>query len=143
MKLVIDAGHGGYDSGAVGNGLVEKNLTLQIARRVRDILTVNYPITIKMTRDSDVFISLSERANIANAFSADYFISFHINSGGGTGFESYIYNALSNSSTAYAKQQKMHTAVNPVLTKYGLRDRGAKKRKLCGIKRNRNGCNFN
>ncbi len=35
MKLVIDAGHGGYDSGAVGNGLVEKNLTLQIARRVR------------------------------------------------------------------------------------------------------------
>ncbi len=59
-----------------------------------------------MTRDSDVFISLSERANIANAFSADYFISFHINSGGGTGFESYIYNALSNSSTAYAKQQK-------------------------------------
>ena len=82
MKLVIDAGHGGYDSGAVGNGLVEKNLTLQIARRVRDILTVNYPITIKMTRDSDVFISLSERANIANAFGADYFISFHINSGG-------------------------------------------------------------
>lgn len=77
MKLVIDAGHGGYDSGAVGNGLVEKNLTLQIARRVRDILTVNYPITIKMTRDSDVFVSLSERANIANAFSANYFISFH------------------------------------------------------------------
>ncbi|PFJ01680.1 sporulation protein [Bacillus cereus] len=127
MKLVIDAGHGGYDSGAVGNGLVEKELTLQIARRVRDILSANYPINIKMTRDSDVFISLSERANIANSFGADYFISFHINSGGGTGFESYIYNALSNSSSAYEKQQKMHAAVNPVLTKYGLRDRGAKK----------------
>lgn len=95
-----------------------------------------------MTRDSDVFISLSERANIANAFSADYFISFHINSGGGTGFESYIYNALSNSKDCICKATKMHTAVNPVLTKYGLRDRGAK-RKLCGIKRNRNGCNFN
>ncbi|KFM99634.1 sporulation protein [Bacillus clarus] len=127
MKLVIDAGHGGYDSGAVGNGLVEKDLTLQIARRVRDIVSANYPITIKMTRDSDVFISLSERANIANSFGADYFISFHINSGGGTGFESYIYNALSDSSSAYQKQQKMHAAVNPVLTKYGLRDRGAKK----------------
>ncbi len=60
-------------------------------------------------------------------FGADYFISFHINSGGGTGFESYIYNGLSNSSSAYAKQQKIHAAVNPVLTKYGLRDRGAKK----------------
>ena len=41
MKLVIDAGHGGYDSGAVGNGLVEKNLTLQIARRVRLFLYRN------------------------------------------------------------------------------------------------------
>ncbi|CAI8807281.1 N-acetylmuramoyl-L-alanine amidase [Bacillus pseudomycoides] len=127
MKLVIDAGHGGYDSGAVGNGLVEKNLTLQIAKRVRDILLANYAINIKMTRDSDVFISLSERANIANSFGADFFISFHINSGGGTGFESYIYNGLSDSSSAAAKQQKMHVAVNPVLTKYGLRDRGAKK----------------
>ncbi|MEN1935949.1 N-acetylmuramoyl-L-alanine amidase [Paenibacillus sp. 102] len=127
MKLVIDAGHGGYDSGAVGNGLVEKNLTLQIAKRVRDILLTNYTINIKMTRDSDVLISLSERANIANSFGADFFISFHINSGGGTGFESYIYNGLSDSSFAAAKQQKMHAAVNPVLTKYGLRDRGAKK----------------
>ncbi|WP_410982412.1 N-acetylmuramoyl-L-alanine amidase [Bacillus cereus] len=127
MKLVIDAGHGGYDSGAVGNGLIEKNLTLQIAKRVRDILLATYTLNIKMTRDSDVFISLSERANIANSFGADYFISFHINSGGGTGFESYIYDGLSNSSSAAAKQQKMHAAVNPVLTKYGLRDRGAKK----------------
>ncbi|KEK25121.1 N-acetylmuramoyl-L-alanine amidase [Bacillus gaemokensis] len=127
MKLVIDAGHGGYDSGAVGNGLIEKELTLQIARRVRDILLANYTINIKMTRDSDVFITLSERANIANSFGADFFISFHINSGGGTGFESYIYNGLSDSSSAANKQQKMHTAVNSVLTQYGLRDRGAKK----------------
>lgn len=127
MKLVIDAGHGGYDSGGVGNGLVEKDLTLQIAKRVRDILLANYTITIKMTRDSDIFISLSERANIANSFGADFFISFHINSGGGTGFESYIYNGLSDSSSAASKQQKMHTAVKSVLIKYGLHDRGAKK----------------
>ncbi|WP_459503595.1 N-acetylmuramoyl-L-alanine amidase [Bacillus sp. C1] len=127
MKLVIDAGHGGQDSGAVGNGLVEKDLTLQIAKRVQEILLENYAIDVKMTRDSDVFIPLSERANIANNFGADFFISFHINSGGGTGFESYIYNGLSDSSSAAAKQRKMHAAVNPVLTKYGLRDRGAKK----------------
>lgn len=126
MKLVIDAGHGGYDSGGTGNGLVEKNLTLQIAQRVRTILTESYYVDIRMTRDSDVFVSLSERANIANSYGADFFISFHINSGGGTGYEDYIYSGLSSSSGTAAKQRKMHEAVGPVLTKYGLKDRGAK-----------------
>lgn len=127
MKLVIDAGHGGHDSGATGNGLVEKNLTLQIAQRVRDILVENYYVDIRMTRDRDVFVALSERANIANLYGADFFISFHINSGGGTGYEDYIYSGLSSSSSAAAKQRKMHEAVAPVLTQYGLKDRGAKK----------------
>ncbi|MEI4802086.1 N-acetylmuramoyl-L-alanine amidase [Bacillus sp. FJAT-51639] len=126
MKLVIDAGHGGYDSGAVGNGLEEKNLTLQIAQRVRDILLATYYVDIEMTRDSDVFVALSERANIANSYNADFFISFHINSGGGTGYEDYIYNGLPSGSSAAMKQAKMHEAVRTVLNQYGLQDRGAK-----------------
>ena len=126
MKLVIDAGHGGYDSGAVGNGLVEKNLTLQVAQRVRDILLANYYVDIEMTRDSDVYVALSQRANIANSYNADFFISFHINDGGGTGYEDYIYNGLPSGSSAAEKQAKMHEAVSSVLTQYGLRDRGAK-----------------
>ena len=78
-----------------------------------------------MTRDSDVFISLSERANIANAFSADYFISFHINSGGVQVLK-VIFIMRYPIAALHMQSNKMHTAVNPVLTKYGLRDRGAK-----------------
>ncbi|MGG0187759.1 N-acetylmuramoyl-L-alanine amidase [Bacillus rhizoplanae] len=126
MKLVIDAGHGGYDSGAVGNGLVEKNLALQIAQRVHNILLAKYYVDIEMTRDSDVFVALSQRANIANLYHADFFVSFHINSGGGTGYEDYIYNGLPSGSSTAGKQAKMHEAVRSVLTQYGLRDRGAK-----------------
>lgn len=126
MKLVIDPGHGGTDSGAVGNGLQEKNITLEIAKRVRDILADNYEVELKMTRETDVFISLSERARIANHFPADYFISIHINAGG-DGYEDYIYSGLSDSSKAAEKQRIIHNAVIPSLQKYNLRDRGSKK----------------
>lgn len=64
---------------------------------------VNYLIIIKMICDSDVFIFLFECVNIVNVFSVDYFILFYINSGGGIGFESYIYNVLFNSSIVYVK----------------------------------------
>ncbi|WP_028399636.1 N-acetylmuramoyl-L-alanine amidase [Ectobacillus panaciterrae] len=127
MKLVIDPGHGGTDTGAVGNGLQEKNLTLQIAKRVRDIISANYEVDVKMTRETDVYISLSERTSIANSFGADYFISIHINAGGGTGYEDYIYSGLSDSSFAAGKQQTVHNAVVSVLPKYSLPDRGRKK----------------
>ncbi|MFX3630011.1 MAG: N-acetylmuramoyl-L-alanine amidase [Ectobacillus sp.] len=127
MKLVIDPGHGGSDSGAVGNGLQEKDLNLQIAQRVRNAVAANYEVDIAMTRETDKFISLSERARIANNFGADYFISIHINSGGGTGYEDYIYSGLSDGSTGAAKQRAFHDMVVPVLQTYGLRDRGRKK----------------
>lgn len=126
MKLVIDPGHGGSDSGAVGNGLQEKQVVLQIARRVRDILSAGYVVDILMTRDSDIFIPLSERARMANSFGANYFFSVHINSGGGSGYEDYIYIGVSGTSTAAKKQRQVHAAVVPVLQKYGLKDRGTK-----------------
>lgn len=81
-KIVIDAGHGGKDSGAVGNGLYEKNITLILAKYVQSYLEDNYTgHEVKLTRSTDVFVELSERANIANKFDADVFISNHVNAG--------------------------------------------------------------
>lgn len=88
-KVVIDPGHGGNDSGTVGFGLQEKDINLDIALQLRTKLAHFADVTL--TRSSDIFISLSERAAIANKLAADFFISIHVNAGGGTGFESYVY----------------------------------------------------
>lgn len=125
-KLVwLDAGHGGKDSGAVGNGLYEKNITLALALRVRDILLDNYNgVAVKMTRTTDVFYELSERAKMANNANADFFFSIHVNAGGGTGYEDFIYNKPQAASIA--NQKTIHAKVVPVLTKYNIRNRGMK-----------------
>lgn len=78
-KIVIDAGHGGKDPGAVGRGgLYEKDVNLDIARKLRDQLQAQ-GIEVVMTRDTDVFIPLSTRAAIANDSGADFFLSVHTN----------------------------------------------------------------
>lgn len=78
--LVLDAGHGGRDPGAVGaNGLQEKECTLYIAQKCGEILK-EQGIIVKQTRTDDRYIGLSERAQIANDDGAKYFISIHINS---------------------------------------------------------------
>ena len=76
--IVIDAGHGGIDSGAIGGGKKEKNLVLQIAKRVRDELRQRgFPVY--MTRDKDYFLKLSQRTKIADKRKAVAFISIHAN----------------------------------------------------------------
>jgi N-acetylmuramoyl-L-alanine amidase len=95
-KVCIDPGHNssGVDTGAKANGLKEQDLTLNIARKLRDILQLN-GFEVKLTREGDsiggstVTESLKARCDIANAFGADLFISIHINAGGGTGTEVY------------------------------------------------------
>lgn len=80
--VVIDAGHGGHDSGSIGFYKVnEKYYTLKVARMVRDQLQkLGYRVV--MTRDSDVFVSLGNRVRIANKYPNAIFISIHFNSGG-------------------------------------------------------------
>jgi len=78
--IAIDPGHGGRDPGAIGpGGLKEKDVTLDIARRLRDRLEENWNYRIIMTRDADVNVPLKRRAEIANENRADLFISIHMN----------------------------------------------------------------
>jgi N-acetylmuramoyl-L-alanine amidase len=102
VKIFIDPGHGGTDSGATGNGMQEKNITLQIAITLRDILLNEYEgVSVLLSRTGDQTVSLTERTNAANNWGADYYLSIHINSGGGTGFESYIYPGVGAPTTTY------------------------------------------
>ncbi len=78
--VVIDAGHGGHDSGCLGSSSQEKHLALAIARKLRDSLQAAWPdLRVIMTREDDTFVPLSERARIANLNKADLFISIHCN----------------------------------------------------------------
>ncbi|MEP6466521.1 MAG: N-acetylmuramoyl-L-alanine amidase [Parafilimonas sp.] len=79
FKLVVDAGHGGKDYGALGNGLYEKDATLKIAEKIK-ALSSQYGIDVILTRDNDVFMSPPEKSEFANAQNANAFISIHISS---------------------------------------------------------------
>lgn len=123
--IVLDPGHGGSDPGAVGNGLREKDLTLDICKRVKKYLESNYTgIKIHMTRTNDKYLSLSQRAQFANSKKADLFVSVHVNAGGGTGFESFIYNGSVSSKTR-TYQNTIHAEIMKQLA--GVRDRGKKR----------------
>ncbi|MFQ5906806.1 MAG: N-acetylmuramoyl-L-alanine amidase [bacterium] len=79
--VVIDPGHGGKDPGAVGQrGLEEKTVTLDIAKRVAELVEERLGIDAVLTRSTDEFVSLKERADIANKKKADLFVSIHCNS---------------------------------------------------------------
>src|SRR5690625_3055845 len=98
VKDFIDAGYGGSDVGAVANGLREKDLTLKIAKKIRNRLKKYSGVIVKMSRTGVTYPSLSKRAQMATSWGADLFVSVHINAGGGVGYEDYIHNTLSSSS---------------------------------------------
>jgi N-acetylmuramoyl-L-alanine amidase len=95
-RVVLDPGHGGRDTGAVGpTGVVEKDVTLDIAHRAARVL-VGQGIEVLLTRDDDRFVALEERAARANSFSADLFVSIHCNASevkGRRGVETYVLDA--------------------------------------------------
>ena len=85
QTVVIDAGHGGRDPGALGKVSKEKDLNLAVALKLGNYIKENMPdVKVVYTRDSDKFVELSERAAIANRNNADVFISIHCNSTEGT-----------------------------------------------------------
>lgn len=125
FKWFVDPGHGGRDSGAVGNGLQEKNVTLAIAKKIKSIAEREYEgVQVRLSRSSDVYLSLNERTRMANSWGADLFTSVHINAGGGTGFESFIYNG---NYSGKAQTDRVRSFVHDEIVKQtGFRDRGKK-----------------
>lgn len=85
-KIFVDIGHGGTDPGAQANGIVEKKINLTVGLKLKELLLAK-GFDVKLSRESDVALSLTERTNMANAWGADYFISVHHNAGGGDGWE--------------------------------------------------------
>lgn len=98
-RIVIDAGHGGHDSGAIGpTGLKEKDVTLAMSRRLSSLLQARGYETV-LTRDSDEYLELAERSSIANREKGDLFISVHANAHtkrNKSGVETYYLNVASD-----------------------------------------------
>ncbi|HSE40726.1 MAG TPA: N-acetylmuramoyl-L-alanine amidase [Acidobacteriota bacterium] len=79
-RIVVDAGHGGHDPGAMRSGLKEKDITLDVAKKLKNILEEEYGYEVLMTRSDDDYVALEERTAFANSNSADLFVSVHVNS---------------------------------------------------------------
>jgi N-acetylmuramoyl-L-alanine amidase len=99
-RIVIDAGHGGHDTGTIGpGGLCEKELVLDVAVRLKKLIETRMGSEVVMTRSDDTFIPLEERTAIANEKDADLFVSIHANASrdpSARGIETYYLNFTSN-----------------------------------------------
>jgi N-acetylmuramoyl-L-alanine amidase len=99
-RIVIDAGHGGHDTGTIGpSGLCEKDLVLDVAVRLKKLIEARMGSEVVMTRSDDTFIPLEERTAMANEKNADLFISIHANASRdrtARGIETYYLNFTSN-----------------------------------------------
>jgi N-acetylmuramoyl-L-alanine amidase len=127
VRIFIDPGHEGVtkglDPGAVGNGLKEADLTLDIAKRMRGKLSTYNNVQVKLSREGNKKLTLSQRAKMANDWGADIFLSIHINAGGGFGFESFIFNGNVSEATK-ANQNVIH---QEIIRATGWNDRGKKR----------------
>jgi N-acetylmuramoyl-L-alanine amidase len=155
--IVIDAGHGGQDTGTQNkpNKFDEKVYTLDVAKRLR-MLLVKQDYKVVMTRTDDRFVSLQERAEMANKAGADLFISIHFNAVGGSptvrGSETYTMTPRYQRSTGSAKADASDNEVNPgnlndpwnallgyhmqtqMLSKLGSIDRGLKRARFAVLR---------
>lgn len=126
ILIVLDPGHGGRDPGAVSRGLTEKNVVLTVSNEAKRYLEANFKgVRVEVTRSTDVYLSLTDRAAFANRLSADYFVSLHMNAhnGAANGFESFIFNGGVSQETI-RRQQDIHRYLTQQM---GVNDRGMKR----------------
>ncbi|RAL24470.1 N-acetylmuramoyl-L-alanine amidase family protein [Thermoflavimicrobium daqui] len=130
FRLFIDPGHGGRDFGAVDHGLREKDLTLSIALEMEKIIRSEYQgVKVRMSRWNDRYVSLSQRTRKANVWGADFFLSIHINAGGGTGWESFTYSGdYPEKAKTLEAQNQIHKGIIKRLEFF--KDRGSKQMDL-------------
>jgi N-acetylmuramoyl-L-alanine amidase len=140
--IVIDAGHGGHDTGTIGpKGLLEKDLVLDVALRLGKLLESRLGANVIYTRDDDTFIPLETRTAIANEHRADMFISVHANSSSSSsarGVETYYLNfttnadALEVAARENAVSEKSVYELQDLVKKITLKDKIEESRELAG-----------
>src|SRR2546428_2776034 len=124
LTVVIDAGHGGHDRGGIpGQRIAEKDMTLDVAQRLRSVLAAT-GYRVVMTRDSDVFVPLATRVAIANSYRNAIFVCIHFNAtqrSGAGGIETYFY---SRDSLQLASAIHSYVAGGAPSSNRGVRRRG-------------------
>ena len=133
MKIIcIDPGHGGKDPGATGGGVQEKAVVLNVAKKIGAFLEAR-GCTVMLTRETDVFVELSDRARMANSAKADLYVSIHCNSvrdnARATGMEVYHYTHALEASKRAAR-----VIYDKLLPVCGLRGRGVKSQDLAVLR---------
>ena len=123
--IVLDPGHGGYDGGANGNGVNEKDLTLKIAKYCKKYLEQQGNAKVYMTRNDDTYVSLAGRVDYAASVNANLFVSIHLNSGGGHGAEVYYPNSNYRSDIG-SEGKTLAQSVQDELIALGIYSRGIK-----------------
>jgi len=139
-RVVIDAGHGGHDTGSIGPaGYTEKELVLDVAERLKELVETEMGAEVVMTRSDDTFVPLESRAAIANQQEADLFISIHANSSrmrAARGVETYFLNftssreALETASRENAASERSIHELQDLVKKIMLRDKVDESREL-------------
>ncbi len=126
-RIYLDPGHGGSDPGAVGYGLEEKALTLEMALALLSRLLADYGCEVKVSREADITVPLAVRVAEAENWDADLFFSIHCNGygePGPNGYEDYIHPSSFAATRAY--QQIIHKHLAEVWANAGRADRGVK-----------------
>jgi N-acetylmuramoyl-L-alanine amidase len=139
-RVVIDAGHGGHDAGSMGpGGYTEKELVLDVALRLKELVETELGAEVVMTRTDDTFVPLESRTAIANQQEADLFISIHANSSrirAARGVETYFLNftssreALETASRENAASERSIHELQDLVKKIMLRDKVDESREL-------------